>query len=213
MGSQPLRAELSEPTTVALGLRPSACKPSRPVSGRGQGRKPPEAVARSASLEAGRSPVYFQHSCSGGGTARDIDLIWVRREGEYFGKGGLDRANHVDPVQEISLSTQEGLGPVKRRPDGPEIRLPLYSRKRTQVGHRGMTVTCQQRKSAVHTWPLADAVRHRRCFRSMLQPQSRRCSNMQHVGRPKPSEGGGVREVPPHVSYDMLCLSSSQEID
>ena len=35
----------------------------------------------------------------------------------------------------------------------------------------------------------------------------------QQVGRPKPSEGGGVREAPPHVSYDMLCLSSSQEID
>jgi hypothetical protein len=28
--------------------------------------KPPEAVAHSASLEAGRSPVYFQHSCSCG---------------------------------------------------------------------------------------------------------------------------------------------------
>jgi hypothetical protein len=77
----------------------------------------------------------------------------------------------------------------------------------------GIRKPSQQRKSAVHTWPLADAVRHRRCFRSMLQPQSRRCSNMQHVGRPKPSEGGGVREAPPHVSYDMLCLSSSQEID
>jgi hypothetical protein len=36
---------------------------------------------------------------------------------------------------------------------------------------------------------------------------------MQHVGQPKRSEGGGVREAPPHVSYDMLCLSSSQEID
>jgi hypothetical protein len=35
----------------------------------------------------------------------------------------------------------------------------------------------------------------------------------QQVGRPKPSEGGGMREAPPHVSYDMLCLSSSQEID
>jgi hypothetical protein len=35
----------------------------------------------------------------------------------------------------------------------------------------------------------------------------------QQAGRPKPSEGGGMREAPPHVSYDMLCLSSSQEID
>src|SRR5260221_11668688 len=33
--------------------------PPRPVSGRGQGRQPPEAVARSASLEPGRSLVYF----------------------------------------------------------------------------------------------------------------------------------------------------------
>jgi hypothetical protein len=33
------------------------------------------------------------------------------------------------------------------------------------------------------------------------------------VGRPKPSEGGGMRETPPHVSYEILCLSSSQEID
>jgi len=40
-------------------LRPSACKAQRPVSGRGQGRKPPEAVARSASLEPGRSLVYI----------------------------------------------------------------------------------------------------------------------------------------------------------
>ncbi len=88
MGSQPLRAELSEPTTVALGLRPSACKPSRPVSGRGQGRKPPEAVARSASLEAGRSPVYFQHSCSGGETVRLIELILASVKAEYFSNRG-----------------------------------------------------------------------------------------------------------------------------
>src|SRR5260221_13664757 len=91
MGSQPLRAELSEPTTVALGLRPSACKPSRPVSGRGQGRKPPEAVARSASLEAGRSPVYFQHSCSvgrdGGGYRSDLGQART----EIFLQKGLDR--------------------------------------------------------------------------------------------------------------------------
>jgi hypothetical protein len=30
------------------------------VNGWGQGRQPPEAVARSASLEASRSPVYFK---------------------------------------------------------------------------------------------------------------------------------------------------------
>jgi hypothetical protein len=48
----------------ALGPGPSACKAKRPVSGRGQGRQPPKAVARSASLEAGRSQVYVKHSCS-----------------------------------------------------------------------------------------------------------------------------------------------------
>ena len=39
--------------------RPSACKANSPVSGRGQGRQPPKAGARCASLEAGRSPGYF----------------------------------------------------------------------------------------------------------------------------------------------------------
>ena len=29
-------------------------------------------------------------------------------------------------------------------PDGPEIRLPLFPRKRTQVGHRDMSVSCQE---------------------------------------------------------------------
>ena len=32
-------------------------------------------------------------------------------------------------------------------PDGPEIRLPLYPRKRTQVGHLAMSVSCHNRKS------------------------------------------------------------------
>ena len=32
---------------------------------------------------------------------------------------------------------------VKTGPDGPEIRLPLYPRKRTQVGHRAMSVSCR----------------------------------------------------------------------
>jgi hypothetical protein len=32
----------------ALGPRPSACRPKRPVNGRGQGREPPEAGARHA---------------------------------------------------------------------------------------------------------------------------------------------------------------------
>src|SRR5260221_5054966 len=32
----------------------------------------------------------------------------------------------------------------KSCPDGPEVQLPLYPRKRTQVGHRAMSVSCQQ---------------------------------------------------------------------
>src|SRR5258708_17885178 len=31
---------------------------------------------------------------------------------------------------------------VKSCPDGPEVRLPLYPRKRTQLGHRAMSETC-----------------------------------------------------------------------
>src|SRR5258705_3943102 len=31
-------------------------------------------------------------------------------------------------------------------PDGPEIRLPLFPQKRTQVGHRAMFGSCQKRK-------------------------------------------------------------------
>ncbi len=67
MGSQsPRLGELIERALTALGPRPSACQADRPVSGRGQGLQPPKAVARlRASLEAGRSPGYFQHSCSG----------------------------------------------------------------------------------------------------------------------------------------------------
>src|SRR5258706_6283526 len=34
---------------------------------------------------------------------------------------------------------------VKSCPDGPEVQLPLYPRKRTQVGHRAMSEKCQIR--------------------------------------------------------------------
>src|SRR6266404_2111723 len=36
----------------------------------------------------------------GDGTEMDIDLIWVWREGKYFWKRGLDRANQIELVQE-----------------------------------------------------------------------------------------------------------------
>src|SRR5436190_19894399 len=51
-----------ERATPALGIRPSACRANRPVSGWGQGRQPPEAVARSASLEASRSRGYVKNT-------------------------------------------------------------------------------------------------------------------------------------------------------
>src|SRR5258706_16358158 len=35
---------------------------------------------------------------------------------------------------------------VKSCPDNPEVQLPLYTRKRTQVGHRAMSEKCQIRK-------------------------------------------------------------------
>ena len=40
------------------------------------------------------------------GMARVVEVIWVKRERKYFCKGGLDRANQLDPVQQIALSAQ-----------------------------------------------------------------------------------------------------------
>jgi hypothetical protein len=36
-----------------------------------------------------------------------------------------------------------GMSGVINGPDGPEIGLPLFPRKRTQVGHHGMSEKCQ----------------------------------------------------------------------
>jgi hypothetical protein len=80
--------------------------PPRPVSGRGQGRKPPEAVAHSASLEAGRSPVYFQHSCSMGrdGEGARSDLGHV--ETGIFLQRGLDWWKQIESFQQIRRCAQ-----------------------------------------------------------------------------------------------------------
>ena len=67
-----------ERADVALGPRPSACKANRPVIGRGQGRQPPKAVAHRASLEHGRSPVYFTTvPSSSGGLSGDVTITSV----------------------------------------------------------------------------------------------------------------------------------------
>ena len=48
MGSEPLRIAVNRSSLTAFGPRPNACQAERPVSGRGQGRQPPKAVARPA---------------------------------------------------------------------------------------------------------------------------------------------------------------------
>ena len=60
MGCQSLRGGLTSAPRPRSASGRALARPSRPVSGWGQGRQPPEAVAPSASLEASRSQVYFK---------------------------------------------------------------------------------------------------------------------------------------------------------
>jgi hypothetical protein len=60
MGCQSLRGGLTSAPRPRSAFGRALARPSRPVSGWGQGRQPPEAVAPSASLEASRSQVYFK---------------------------------------------------------------------------------------------------------------------------------------------------------
>src|SRR6478672_11284261 len=48
------------------------------------------------------------------------------------------------------------LAAVINGPGGPEIRLPLFPRKRTQVGHPAMSVWCQNRKSRSFDRPMRE---------------------------------------------------------
>jgi hypothetical protein len=50
-----------------------------------------------------------------------------------------------------------GLLGVKSSPDGPEVRLPLRPRKRTQLIHRATSVQCQKRKSVWFQLEIAGA--------------------------------------------------------
>ena len=51
--------------------------------------------------------------------------------------GALPIVRRVWPVFEVRCGVING-------PDGPEIQLPLVTRKRTQVGHRSTSETCQK---------------------------------------------------------------------
>src|SRR3981189_1838751 len=63
------------------------------------------------------------------------------------------RANIVGPpdvATKTKASTPACHSGVKSCPDGPEVQLPLYPRKRSQVGHRAMSEKCQEETHALH---------------------------------------------------------------
>jgi hypothetical protein len=78
-----------------------------------------------------------------------------------------------EPIAHRKPARQEGithtsmvkiaLGPkctfgVKRRPDGPEMPLPLCPRKRTIVGHHGMSQNASRRRANDHRYPRLDFI-------------------------------------------------------
>jgi hypothetical protein len=40
------------------------------------------------------------------GMEKDVQVIWAKKEEEYFCRGGLDRQHQLDPFQQITLSAQ-----------------------------------------------------------------------------------------------------------
>jgi hypothetical protein len=137
MGSQPLRPELSERISVALGLRPSTCQANRPVSGRGQGRQPPKAGARSASLEAGRSPVYFRPQLLSSAAERDeANHDFRENEIELFLRAHLERAISLRRLTKFDFWA----GPFRTK-------IGTYSE--TQEGNNGIRVA--RRAVALHS--------------------------------------------------------------
>src|SRR6267143_5046939 len=60
---------------------------------------------------------------------------------------GRIQMRKTNPLHLFTFGLQRTAGPyswVKNGPDDPEIRLPLFPQKRTQVGHRAMSGSCQQ---------------------------------------------------------------------
>src|SRR4029077_13880277 len=62
--------------------------------------------------------------------------------------GPTDRCEPLAPLQQLPGQAVCPLWVVINGPDGPEIRLPLFPRRRTQVGHRAMSGSCQKRTRA-----------------------------------------------------------------
>src|SRR5712671_4339719 len=66
---------------------------------------------------------------------------------------GRIQMRKTNPLHFFTFGLQRTAGPyswVINGPDDPEIRLPLFPQKRTQVGHRAMSGSCQQATSFDH---------------------------------------------------------------
>ena len=149
MGSQPLPAQRAR--LIALGLRPSAWQSSRPVSGRGQGRSRRRRGRAAPALSPADRRSTSSTVAVWGGTGRDIDLIWVRREQKYFCRQdwtasiSLNRFNKSSCIVIArSASPLGGLvsptGPRMARPDdrlrrNPPVHRPVNGGLRLRLIH------------------------------------------------------------------------------
>ena len=84
-----------------------------------------------------------------------------------------DRSGDVAPSGDVRMSAQSLNGP-----DDPEILLPLFPRKGTQVGHRAVSVSCQNRTFVAGFLAITSNARH-------AERSNGRCPVLPH--RPGPS--------------------------
>src|SRR5260221_13363713 len=113
------------------GTTSMASKPSRrrvPCASERRGETSSAALAAMNSRRFIRSSSLFEDD----GTQSITSRLWP----------------HPLRVQMLRVA-QDGYG-VINGPDDPEIRLPLFPQKRTQVGHRAMSGSCQQATSFDH---------------------------------------------------------------